>query len=239
MNSTRRSTTLIVPALNEEAVIGTMLSRIPPGLFDLVIVADNGSTDRTAEAAHRHGAFVVRTEQRGYGAACLRAMEALPPDCFAVVFMQADASERASEAERLLAPLLDGRADLVIGSRTLGEAEPGALLPHQVFGNWLAATLIRWIYGHRYTDLGPFRAIRAAVLRELGMKDRNYGWTVEMQVRALRAGLRVLEVPVSSGKRQAGKNKVSGNLKASLMAGWKIFYTVARVSLEKSHRIGE
>ncbi|MDX1984201.1 MAG: glycosyltransferase family 2 protein [Bryobacteraceae bacterium] len=239
MNSPRRSTTLIVPALNEEAVIGTMLSRIPAGLFHLVIVADNGSTDRTADVARERGALVVRTSERGYGAACLRAMEAIPPDCFAVVFMQADASEKAEEAASLLAPLLDGRADLVIGSRTMGTAEPGSLLLHQEFGNWLATTLIRWIHGFRYTDLGPFRAIRADALRQLGMKDRNYGWTVEMQVRALRQGLRVMEVPVSYGKRHAGTNKVSGNLKASLAAGWKILYTVAAASLEKPHRVGE
>lgn len=231
MKSTRRSTALIVPALNEEAVIGTMLSRLPPGLFDAVIVADNGSTDRTAELARVHGASVVREPERGYGAACLRAIAALPPDCEAVAFMQADASEDPREAEDLFAPLFDGRADLVIGSRTLGKAEPGALLPHQQFGNHVATTLIRWIYGHRYTDLGPFRAIRMDALRKLGMRDRNYGWTVEMQVRALQRGLKVMEVPVKYGKRVAGENKVSGNLAASVQAGWKILWTVARLSL--------
>lgn len=234
MNSTRRSTVLIVPAFNEAAVIGTMLGGIPPALFDRIIVAVNGSTDATARIAEAHGATVVSTPERGYGAACLLAMETLPEDCFAVVFMQADASENPKEAEKLLQPLYEGRAELVIGSRVLGKAEPGALLPHQRFGNWLATLLMRWIYGFRYTDLGPFRAIRADALRRLGMRDRNYGWTVEMQVRALQHGLRIMEVPVTSALRKAGVNKVSGNVKASLLAGWKILYTVGRAALSGS-----
>lgn len=209
-----------------------MLSHLPEGMFDCVIVADNGSTDATAEIARAHGATVVHAPERGYGAACLRAMEVLPEDCHSVVFLQADLSEEPEETYRLLAPLLDGRADLVIGSRTLGNAEPGALLPHQQFGNTLACTLIRWIYGFRYTDLGPFRAIRADALRALGMRDRNYGWTVEMQVRALQHGLRVMEVPVSYRRRFAGVNKVSGNLRASLAAGWKIIWTIVKLVLE-------
>lgn len=236
MSGIRGSTVLIVPALNEADVIGTMLSHLPRKIFDLVIVADNGSTDQTAEIARAHGATVVYEPERGYGAACLRAIDSLPPDCQAVVFLQADLSEEASEAERLLAPLCNGRADLVIGSRTLGTAEQGALLPHQRFGNTVACTLIRWFHGFRYTDLGPFRAIRADALRALGMQDRNYGWTVEMQVRALQKGLRVMEVPVSYRKRAAGVNKVSGNLLASLAAGWKILFTIAR--LEWKGRLG-
>lgn len=232
MSASRGSTVLIIPALNEEDVIGTMLSHLPPRVFDLVIIADNGSTDATAQIARAHGATVVTEPERGYGAACLRAIQALPPDTGTIVFLQADMSEDAEETQRLLAPLLDGRADLVIGSRTLGNAEPGALLPHQQFGNTLACTLIRWLYGFRYTDLGPFRAIRADALRSLGMRDRNYGWTVEMQVRALQKGLRVMEVPVTYRRRFAGENKVSGNLRASLAAGWKIIFTIARLILK-------
>ncbi len=234
MRVSRRSTTLIIPALNEEDVLGRMLSEIPAGLFDTIIVADNGSTDRTADIARRHGAVVVSEPERGYGAACLRAIRELLPQCEAVVFMQADASEDAREAERLLSPIWEGRADLVIGSRTLGHAEPGALLPHQEFGNMVACTLVRWIYGFRYTDLGPFRAIRTEALRRLGMKDRNYGWTIEMQMRALQHGLRILEVPVSSKVRAAGENKVSGNLAASLRAGWKIIWTIFKLAVSRS-----
>ncbi len=193
-----------------------------------MIVSDNGSTDGTADVARRAGATVVSQSERGYGAACLAAIAILPPEIEAVVFMQADASEDPAQAVELLAPLFDGRADMVLGSRVLGQAADGALLPHQRFGNWLATVLIRLIYGHIYTDLGPFRAIRADALRRLRMQDRNYGWTVEMQIKALRHGLRVMEIPVRYGVRAAGENKVSGNLRASVRAGVKILWVVAR-----------
>ena len=193
-----------------------------------MIVSDNGSTDATADVARRAGATVVSQPERGYGAACLAALATLPPEIEAVVFMQADASEDPAQAAELLAPLFDGRADLVLGSRVLGQAARGALLPHQRFGNWLATTLIRLLYRHRYTDLGPFRAIRVDALRRLNMRDRNYGWTVEMQIKALRQGLRVMEIPVRYGVRAAGENKVSGNLRASVQAGVKILWVVAR-----------
>jgi hypothetical protein len=142
--------------------------------------------------------------------------------------MQADGSEDPAHAVELLAPIYEGRADLVIGSRTLGRAEPGALLRHQAFGNALAVFLIRIFYGYRYTDLGPFRAIRLESLHRLRMQDRNFGWTVEMQVKALREGLRIMEIPVNYRRRLAGENKVSGNLWNSLRAGWKIIWTVLR-----------
>jgi glycosyltransferase involved in cell wall biosynthesis len=231
MSPNRQSTAaLIIPALNEAEVIGTTLAAIPPGVFSTIIVADNGSTDSTSEIASRFGAVVVREPERGYGAACLKALTAVPGSTTAVAFMQADGSEDPAQAVELLAPIYDGRADLVIGSRTMGQLEPGALLPHQAFGNHVAAFLIRSFYGHRYTDLGPFRAIRLTSLGELGMKDRNFGWTVEMQVKALREGLRVVEVPVTYRRRIAGENKVSGNAWNSLRAGVKILWTVFRLS---------
>lgn len=230
METGKATAALVIPALNEEAVIGQTLARIPAGLFALVIVADNGSTDRTSEVARKAGALVVRTEERGYGAACLLAMAAIPDDIEAVVFMQADGSEDPAEAVHLLSPVYDGRADLVLGSRVTGIVENGALLPHQRCGNWLATKLIWWIYGFRYTDMGPFRAIRWTALRRMGMRDRNYGWTVEMQVRAVQQGLRVMEVPVSYAVRRAGENKVSGNLKASILAGVKILWLVGRLA---------
>jgi glycosyltransferase involved in cell wall biosynthesis len=225
---------LIIPALNEEPVIAATLRAIPPGVFRLVIVADNGSQDRTVELARSGGATVVVEPERGYGAACLRALAALPPDIDSIVFLQADLSEDPSEVPELLAPIARGEADLVLGSRVLGHAEEGAMLPHQAFGNWLATTLIRLLYDHRYTDLCAFRAIRRDALERLRMQDRNYGWTVEMQVRALEQGLRVLEVPVSYRKRAAGVNKVSGNLRASLRAGWIILKTVFRLWWRRS-----
>jgi len=223
---------LIIPALNEEAAIGHTLSRVPQNLYCQIIVADNGSTDRTAEIARRAGAIVVHEPERGYGAACLRAIAAIPDGTEAVVFMDADSSDEPSEAAQLLDPIYRGRADMVIGSRELGKAEPGSLQPHQRFGNWLATTLIRLIYRHRYTDLGPFRAIRRDALLRIGMNDRNYGWTIEMQIRAVQHGLRITEVPVSY-KRRIGISKVSGNLKASVRAGIKILWTVFRLAADR------
>src|SRR5690349_2088571 len=185
------SAALIIPALNEEAVIAQMLATIPAALFDTIIVADNGSSDGTAEIARASGACVVTEPERGYGAACLRAMREIPEHIQAVVFMQADCSEDAREAQLLLTPIQEGRADLVLGSRMLGSAAEGALLAHQRWGNRLLILLIRMFFRHRFTDLGPFRAIRLDALRKLNMLDRNYGWTVEMQIRALQKGLRI------------------------------------------------
>lgn len=218
-------TALIIPALNEEESLPRLLRSLPPSLFQLVVVADNGSTDNTREVARRGGAVVVTQRERGYGAACLAALEVLPPQIDTLVFLQADCSEDPTEAQRLLLPIAHEQADLVIGSRTLGNAETGSLEAHQVFGNRLATTLVRWIWGHRYTDLGPFRAIRRSALEELQMRDRNYGWTIEMQVKAIQKGLRIEEVPVSYFRR-VGESKISGNLKASLRAGWKILSTI-------------
>jgi glycosyltransferase involved in cell wall biosynthesis len=218
---------LIIPALNEEPVIGQTLAAIPQSMYRLIVVADNGSTDRTAEIARAHGAMVVHEPERGYGAACLRAIAAMPAEIEAVVFMQADLSEEPAEAQ----VLLDGleHNDMVLGSRTMGKVDSGALLPHQEFGNWLATAMIRVLYGYRYSDLGPFRAIRRDALMKLNMRDRNYGWTIEMQVRALEEKLRILEVPIRYHNRLAGENKVSGNLKASLNAGYKIITTILKL----------
>lgn len=218
---------LIIPALNEEPVIGHTLGLVPRGIYAEIIVADNGSTDRTAEIAREAGATVVSEPERGYGAACLRAMASIPPDADLVVFMDADSSDNPSEAAILLDPLRKGRADFVLGSRTLGRAEKGSLQPHQRFGNQLATFLIRVLFGYRYTDLGPFRAIRLDALRALDMQDRNYGWTIEMQIKAVQHHLRIEEIPVSYRNR-IGVSKVSGNLKASVRAGIKILWTVFR-----------
>jgi len=218
---------LIIPALNEELSIGRVLASLPAGLYSQVVVVDNGSADRTAEIARAAGATVAVELRRGYGSACLRGIAALDPAVEVVVFMDADASDVPAEAHALVAPIVAGRADLVIGSRTLGQAEAGSLTPHQRFGNWLATCLLRLLYGHRYTDLGPFRAIRASSLRGVGMRDPGYGWTIEMQIKALQRGLRVTEVPVSY-RRRIGSSKISGNLGASIAAGCKILWTIAR-----------
>jgi glycosyltransferase involved in cell wall biosynthesis len=217
---------VIIPALNEEKAIGVVIDEIPRPLVGRVIVVDNGSSDRTAEVAREHGADVVREEQRGYGNACLRGMAELDGE-EVVVFLDGDHSDFPEEIVDLVAPIEKGEADMVIGSRPLGNPERGALTPQQVFGNRVACAMIRILFRHRYTDLGPFRAIRAEALESLGMVDRTYGWTVEMQVKALRKGLRVREVPVRY-RRRIGKSKVSGTVRGTLGAGYKIITTILR-----------
>lgn len=219
------SIALIIPALDEEHAIGPLLAGIDRALVRDVIVGDNGSRDATAVVAHEGGAEVVEVRERGYGAACAGALTRLREDVRIVVFMDADGSDDPAELPSLLAPILENRADFVIGSRALGIVEPGALTPQQRFGNWLATRLIKWIYGHRYTDLGPFRAVRRDLLDRIHMQDRRYGWTVEMQVRAVQLGARVAEVPVRY-RRRVGQSKISGTVSGVLKAAWWILYTI-------------
>jgi glycosyltransferase involved in cell wall biosynthesis len=216
---------VIIPALNEEDAIVRVLADIPE-LVSEVIVVDNGSDDETPTRAAAAGARVVREPIRGYGQACLAGIAALPADTDIVVFLDGDYSDHPDEMVHIVEPLLRGTADLVIGSRVLGEREQGALLPQARFGNALATFLIRLLYGVRYSDLGPFRAIHAEALRQINMVDRDFGWTVEMQVKAARKGLRGVEVPVSYRKRYAGTSKVTGTLSGTFRAGWKILYTI-------------
>ena len=218
---------LIIPALDEEHAIGPLLDEVDRSLIRDVIVGDNGSRDATGAVARSRGAMVVEVAERGYGAACAGALSQLADDIDIVAFMDADASDDPAELARLIEPIASGRADLVIGSRALGTIEPGALTPQQRFGNWLATRLIAIIYRYRYTDLGPFRAIRRSLLDAIAMRDRRYGWTVEMQIRALQLGARVVEVPVRYRKR-IGKSKISGTVVGVLKAGWWILWTIAR-----------
>ena len=233
------SVAVVIPALDEEAPLASVLAELPragapdaPGFrVREVVVVDNGSRDRTAEVARAARATVIAEPRRGYGAACLAGLahlRASPPDV--VAFLDADHSDDPRELPAVLAPILAGRADLVIGSRALGRREPGSLTPVQEFGNRLAAVLLRLLFGLSATDLGPFRAIRWRALESLGMRDRDFGWTVEMQARAARAGLRVAEVPVSY-RRRIGRSKISGTVRGVLGAGWKILFTIARVRL--------
>jgi len=221
---------VLIPAHNEGRSIGLVLSEIPAGLVQEVVVVDNASTDDTAAAARAAGATVVAEPRPGYGRACLAGLAyyaAQPatqtPEI--IVFLDGDHSDFPEEMPALLAPILSGVAELVIGSRALGQRERGALLPQQRFGNWLAARLLRLRYGGTTTDLGPFRAIRADALTRLGMTDTNYGWTVEMQVKAARLGLRVVEVPVRY-RRRIGVSKVSGTVRGTLGASYKILWTI-------------
>jgi len=221
---------LVIPALDEQDSIQTTLRSLPPGFFETVVVADNGSRDRTAERAAEAGAVVVNQPRRGYGAACLAAIAALPASTEAVVFMDADGSDDPADLPLLLGPIERGEADLMLGWREPRRCEPGAVTPQQRFGSRLAALLIRLLHGHRYRDLGPFRAIRMSSLERIGMKDTNYGWTIEMQIKALQCGLRVGEIGVRCRRRQAGRSKVGGSLWGGFLAGCKILWTVARLS---------
>ena len=223
---------VIIPACNEEPGIAQVIADIPRDLISEIIVVDNGSTDRTAMKAREAGARVVFQPDRGYGAACQAGIAALPPATEVVLFLDGDYSDDPAQARDLLQALEEHRADLVLGSRTRGCPQPGSLTPQQRFGNWLSTTIIRLIYGHAYTDLGPFRAIRRAALSRLDMQDRTYGWTVEMQVKALQQGLRVVEIPVSYRPR-LGRSKVSGTLSGTVKAGFKILWTIARLSLRR------
>ena len=227
---------VVIPALDEERALPAVLAALPRAgegwSLREIVVADNGSADRTAQVARAGGAHVVIEPRRGYGAACLAALEHLRPRPPGVVaFLDADGSDDPAELAALIEPIRDRRADLVIGSRVLGRREPGALTPVQAFGNALATRLLAWLYAGRFTDLGPFRAVRWDALERLGMRDRDYGWTVEMQARALRAGLTCAEVPVSYRRRRLGRSKVAGTLRGVLGAGWKILFTLVRVRL--------
>jgi glycosyltransferase involved in cell wall biosynthesis len=222
---------VIIPALDEEETIQAVVADVCAQPIRQVVVVDNGSRDRTAERAVAGGAVLVRESQRGYGAACLRGLAHLEagPQPDAVLFLEADGSDDPTEIPRLLEVLRDH--DLVLGTRTQGGAEPGALAPVQRAGNAVVTTAIRLLYGRRFTDLGPFRAVRFEALRRLRMRDRDYGFTVEMQVKALRLGLRVAEVPVRRRRRAGGSSKVSGTLRGIVGAGTKILYTVLRHAL--------
>lgn len=223
---------VLIPAWNEEGAIGRVIADLPEAWHRRVIVADNNSTDYTADVARKFGATVVPAPRQGYGAACLAAIDAvlaLPQreQPRVVAFIDADYSDHAEQLPLIVGPVLDGHADFVLGSRMLRRQPRGALLPQAVFGNRLACFLIRLLFGRRYSDLGPFRAIRWDALRRLGMRDTNFGWTVEMQIKAVRAGLRIVEVPVDYRPR-VGHSKITGTLSGAVRAGYKILWTIFR-----------
>jgi glycosyltransferase involved in cell wall biosynthesis len=223
---------VVIPTLNEEAPIGAVVGAIPRNAVDEVIVADSGSTDRTVERARAAGARVVTERQRGYGRACAAGARAAR-DCDIVVFLDGDGSDRPELIPRLLAPILDGTHDFVIGSRTRGEREPGSMNGLQIAAGYLAGALTRLLYGVAYTDMCAFRAIRCVALDRIGMREMTYGWNLEMQMRAARAGLRILEIPIAHRRRIGGASKVSGTAMGTLKAGLRIAATFARVALER------
>jgi len=229
---------LIIPALNEAGSIGPLLDQVPRGLFAEIIVVDNGSQDGTAEVASAAGATIVLEPRRGYGSACLAGLARVSPESKVVAFIDADLSDDPRDLAPLVDSLEQGGYDLVIGSRVLGRAEPGSLTPLQRFGNWLSTRLIAWIWGVRFTDLGPLRALTTQALRRLDLRDPDFGWNVEMQAKAARLGLKVTEIPVSYRRRRAGRSKISGSLAGSLAAGAKILLTIYRCWRIRLHADG-
>lgn len=226
---------VIIPALNEVGAIGGVVRgvlAVGAGQITQCIVVDNGSTDGTAARALDAGAQVISEPERGYGAACLAGISALAPEIEIVVFLDGDGSDAPEDFAEIVAPIMAGQADLVIGSRLLGDIEAGAMTAPQRFGNWLAPMLIRRLWGVEFTDLGPFRAISRPALDRLAMRDRDFGWTVEMQIKAARQGLRCTEQPVRYRKR-IGRSKISGTVRGVILAGTKILYVLMREALRK------
>ncbi len=219
---------VIIPAFNEENGVGQVIAEIPKDLVHEIIVVNNASTDSTERIAHEAGAFVLKEPIPGYGRACLKGIDYLKitePKPDIVVFLDADYSDYPGEIRELISPILANRADLVIGSRARGNKEKGSMTPQQIFGNLLATRLLKLFYNVKFTDLGPFRAIRWSSLLELDMQDKTYGWTVEMQLKAAKKKMKCVEVPVRYRKR-IGFSKISGTLKGTVMAGYKIITTI-------------
>lgn len=226
--SARLKVVVIIPALNEAESLPLVLRDLPHDLVDEVIVVDNGSTDETAQHARALGATVCFEAKRGYGYACLTGIahaRAKKPDV--IVFLDGDYSDYPEELPHLLQPIQENRADLVIGSRMTGTRVKGALLPQAILGNWLASTLMRWFWKAPFTDLGPFRAIRFSTFEALRMQDGTYGWTIEMQIKAVRQGFRCTEIPVSYRPR-IGTSKVTGTISGTMKASYKILFTIFR-----------
>jgi hypothetical protein len=225
---------VIIPAYNEETSIALVLQDLPQGKLHEIIVVDNASTDDTAKVAEENGARVVYEKRRGYGSACLKGIKELnDPDI--VVFLDGDYSDYPEEIRKLLKAITEGEQDFVVGSRMILRESRAALLPQARFGNQLAVFLIKTLFGHEFTDLGPFRAIRYTSLKEIGMRDKNFGWTVEMQIKAVQKGLRIQEVPVRYRER-IGVSKITGTVSGTIQAGVKIIYTIFKYLIKSQSR---
>jgi glycosyltransferase involved in cell wall biosynthesis len=233
MGNAKPFVSVIIAALNEEAAIANVVHSVPRHFADEIVVVDNGSKDRTAAVARAAGARVVKEDIPGYGRAFRTGLRAVSPACEIVVFLDGDGSDCPEMMDRLVEPIIEGRADFVIGSRTRGVRERGSMNFHQVIAGYMVGFILRILYGVRSTDMGPFRAIRRDTLDRLGLREETYGWPLEMQMRAAQARVRTIEVPVDYRRRAGGHSKIAGTLRGSVLAATRILITLARLALHK------
>ena len=224
---------VIIAALNEEAAIANVINSVPKDLADEIVVVDNGSKDRTAEIATAAGARVVKEPIPGYGRAFRAGLRSVSPGCEIVVFLDGDGSDCPEMMNRLVTPIMEGKSDFVIGSRTRGYREAGSMSFHQVFAGYMVGFILRILYGVRSTDMGPFRAIRRDTLDRLGLREETYGWPLEMQMRAARTRVRTVEVPVDYRRRVGGYSKIAGTVRGSVLAATRILITLARIAIQR------
>jgi glycosyltransferase involved in cell wall biosynthesis len=225
---------VIIAALDEEAAIANVINSIPKNLADEIVVVDNGSKDRTADIATATGARVVTESIPGYGRAFRAGLRSVSPQCEIVVFLDGDGSDCPEMMDRLVTPIMEGKSDFVIGSRTRGNSEAGSLNFHQVLAGYVIGFMLRLLYGVRSTDMGPFRAIRRDTLERLRLREETYGWPLEMQMRAARARVRTLEVPVDYRRRAGGQSKIAGTVRGSILAATRILLTLARIAIQRN-----
>jgi glycosyltransferase involved in cell wall biosynthesis len=225
---------VIIAALNEEEAIANVINSVPKDLADEIMVVDNGSKDRTAEIAAAAGARVVKEPIPGYGRAFRAGLRSVSPKCEIVVFLDGDGSDCPEMMDRLVTPIMEGKSDFVIGSRTRGSRETGSMNFHQVLAGYMIGFILRILYGVRSTDMGPFRAIRRVTLDRLGLREETYGWPLEMQMRAARARVRTIEVPVDYRRREGGQSKIAGTVRGSVLAAARILITLTRIAVQRN-----
>jgi glycosyltransferase involved in cell wall biosynthesis len=232
-NKPKPFVSVIIAALNEEESIANVIKSVPKDLANEIVVVDNGSNDRTAEIAKGAGARVVQEPLAGYGRAFRAGLRAISPGCEIVVFLDGDGSDCPEMMDRLVTPIIEDRSDFVIGSRTRGNREAGSLIFHQVVAGYMIGFLLRILYGAHSTDMGPFRAIRRETLDRLNLREETYGWPLEMQMRAARARVRTMEVPVDYRRRAGGHSKIAGTIRGTILASTRILITFARIAIQK------
>lgn len=233
-HKTKPYISVVIAALNEEAAIAKVIDSVPKDLADEIVVADNGSKDQTTEIASAAGARVVKEPIPGYGRAFRAGLRSISPKCEIVVFLDGDGSDCPEMMDRLVTPIMEGKSDFVIGSRTRGNREAGSMSFHQVLAGYMIGFILRVLYGVRSTDMGPFRAIRRDKLDSLGLREETYGWPLEMQMRAAQVGVRTIEVPVDYRRRAGGHSKIAGTVRGSVLAATRILITLARIAIQRN-----